>query len=173
MAKILVVDDEAAISQLLECYLTACGHKVTKSRSSLGSLGWLDAAVFDVVVLDVVMGGPMDGLEVCRTLKSDSRTAGTAVLVISALPYAEEDAYAAGADAFISKPFRLDQIKASVKLLAEAGPTNHPARFGSTVRAAIDAYQANFDAFAAEPSLRGKYDLLRVGTKRHLINVQH
>ena len=89
MAKVLVVDDEAAISQLLECYLTACGHKVTKSRSSLGSLGWLDAAVFDVVVLDVVMAGPIDGIEVCRTLKSDSRTAGTAVLVISALPYAD------------------------------------------------------------------------------------
>ena len=44
MANILVVDDEAAMSTLLESYLSACGHQVTAARSALGSLGWLDAA---------------------------------------------------------------------------------------------------------------------------------
>ena len=173
MAKILVVDDEAAISQLLECYLTACGHKVTKCRSTLGSLGWLEASVFDVVILDVVMAGPMDGIEVCRTLKSDSRTSGTAVLVMSALPYAEEDAYAAGADVFLAKPFRLDQIKATIAMLANEGPTNMPARYGSTVRDAIDAYHNSAEAVLVEPTLRGKYDLLRIASKRQHLNIQH
>ena len=118
MANILVVDDEAAISTLLESYLTACGHQVTAARSALGSLGWLDAARFDVVIMDVVMAGPIDGIDVCRTLKSDLKSAGTAVLIISAVPHSDVAAYAAGADAFMAKPFSLEHIRSCVAALA-------------------------------------------------------
>jgi two-component system response regulator ResD len=144
MAKILVVDDEAAISTLLESYLSACGHQVTAARSALGSLGWLDADRFDVVIMDVVMAGPIDGIEVCRTLKSDLKTSGTAVLIISAVPHSDVAAYAAGADAFMAKPFSLEHIRSCVAALAERGPTNPPARSGATVRAAIDSYNGYY-----------------------------
>ena len=144
MANILVVDDEAAISTLLESYLTACGHQVTAARSALGSLGWLDAARFDVVIMDVVMAGPIDGIDVCRTLKSDLKSAGTAVLIISAVPHSDVAAYAAGADAFMAKPFSLEHIRSCVAALAERGPSNVPARAGSTVRAAIDSYNGYY-----------------------------
>jgi DNA-binding response OmpR family regulator len=144
MANLLVVDDEASISTLLESYLTACGHQVTAARSALGSLGWLDAARFDVVIMDVVMAGPIDGIEVCRTLKSDLKTSGTAVLIISALPHSDVAAYAAGADAFMAKPFSLEHIRSCVAALAERGPTNTPARAGATVRAAIDSYNGYY-----------------------------
>ena len=144
MANLLVVDDEAAISTLLESYLTACGHQVTAARSALGSLGWLDAAKFDVVIMDVVMAGPIDGIEVCRTLKSDLKTSGTAVLIISALPQADVAAYAAGADAFMAKPFSLEHLRACVAALAERGPSNTPTRAGATVRAAIDSYNGYY-----------------------------
>ena len=144
MANLLVVDDEASISTLLESYLTACGHQVTAARSALGSLGWLDAARFDVVIMDVVMAGPIDGIEVCRTLKSDVKTSGTAVLIISAVPHSDVAAYAAGADAFMAKPFSLEHIRSCVAALAERGPTNTPARAGATVRAAIDSYNGYY-----------------------------
>ena len=144
MANILVVDDEAAISTLLESYLSACGHQVTAARSALGSLGWLDAARFDVVIMDVVMAGPIDGIEVCRTLKSDLKTSGTAVLVISAVPHSDVAAYAAGADAFMAKPFSLEHIRSCVAALAERGPSNSPARAGATVQEAIDSYNGYY-----------------------------
>ena len=144
MANLLVVDDEASISTLLESYLTACGHQVTAARSALGSLGWLDAVKFDVVIMDVVMAGPIDGIEVCRTLKSDLKTSGTAVLIISAVPHSDVAAYAAGADAFMAKPFSLEHIRSCVAALAERGPTNTPTRAGSTVRAAIDSYNGYY-----------------------------
>ena len=144
MANLLVVDDEASISTLLESYLTACGHQVTAARSALGSLGWLDAAKFDVVIMDVVMAGPIDGIEVCRTLKSDVKTAGTAVLRISAVPHSDVAAYAAGADAFMAKPFSLEHIRSCVAALAERGPCNTPARTGATVRAAIESYNGYY-----------------------------
>ena len=143
MANVLVVDDEAAISQLLECYLGACGYDVTASRSSLGSLGWLDSASFDVVVLDVALNGAMNGIEVCRAVKSDYRMTSTAVLIISALPDIKSQALAAGADAFISKPFRLDNLRELVDALAKEGPKNLPAQSGSTVKAAIESYLFN------------------------------
>jgi CheY-like chemotaxis protein len=140
MANVLVVDDEAAIAQLLEGYLAACGHSVVSARSSLGSLGWLDKEPFDVVVLDIVMEGRMNGLDVCRILKSDPRTAGTAVLVISALEYLGGDALAAGADAFLSKPFGLETIRDAIVDLARTGPTNYPLCAGASVREAIGSY---------------------------------
>ena len=144
MANLLVVDDEASISTLLESYLTACGHQVTAARSALGSLGWLDSARFDVVIMDVVMAGPIDGIEVCRTLKSDLKMSGTAVLIISAVPHSDVAAYAAGADAFMAKPFSLEHIRSCVAALVERGPTNTPARAGATVRAAIDSYNGYY-----------------------------
>ena len=140
MAKVLVVDDEAAIAQMLEGYLAACGHSVVSACSSVGSLGWLDAAPFDVVVLDVVMEGRMNGLDVCRILKSDPRTAGTAVLVMSALDHLGNEAAAAGADAFFAKPFGLEEIRNVVGELAHSGPTNYPICAGASVREAINSY---------------------------------
>jgi DNA-binding response OmpR family regulator len=90
------------------------------------------------------MAGPIDGIEVCRTLKSDVKTSGTAVLIISAVPHSDVAAYAAGADAFMAKPFSLEHIRSCVAALAERGPTNTPARAGATVRAAIDSYNGYY-----------------------------
>jgi CheY-like chemotaxis protein len=143
MANVLVVDDEVAISRLLEAYLGACGHSVTSARSAVGSLGWLDLASFDVVVLDVVMPGPLNGLDVCRVLKSDSHTSKTRVLVISAVPDLEAQAYSVGADAFIPKPFNLDDISSCIGKLAGRKVADLQRTTGSLVRQAIDSYTKN------------------------------
>jgi DNA-binding response OmpR family regulator len=139
MARVLVVDDETAISLLLEYYLGSVGHAVTSARSPLGSLSWLDMEEFDVVVMDVMMPGPMNGLDVCRVLKEDPRTSGTRVLIISGVPDVESRAVAAGADAFLQKPFHLDEIGKFVDTLAEVKPRAGATCPGSLERA-IQAY---------------------------------
>jgi CheY-like chemotaxis protein len=100
---------------------------------------------FDVVVLDVMMPGPMNGLDVCRVLKEDPRTAETRVLVISGVPDMEPKAVAAGADAFLPKPFHLDEIGSFVKALAEVRPRASASSPGS-LRRAIETYQPAIEA---------------------------
>jgi CheY-like chemotaxis protein len=86
MANILIVDDEALIPPMLSDYLSRFGHTVRVARSSLGALGWLDLETFDVAVLDVMMPGPMDGLDVCRMMRSDPQTGRVRILMISGSP---------------------------------------------------------------------------------------
>lgn len=146
MAKILVVDDETAISLLLEYYLGSVGHAVTSARSPLGSLSWLDMEQFDVVVMDVMMPGPMNGLDVCRVLKTDPRTAGTRVLIISGVPDMESRAIAAGADAFLAKPFHLDEIGKFVSTLASVKTRDHATVPGSLRHAIVTYDHSHIDA---------------------------
>jgi CheY-like chemotaxis protein len=119
MANVLVVDDETPIALLLESYLTSMGHSVTSARSSVGGIGWLDLESFDVVVLDVMMPGELDGLDVCTMIKRNPRTSETRVLIISGVPEMDGKARAAGADAFLPKPFSLEEIKTYVAFLAQ------------------------------------------------------
>ena len=114
------------ISSLLNNYLASLGHSITLARSALGSLGWLDREAFDIVVIDVMMPGAMNGLDVCRVLKDDPDTAGTRVLVISGVPDMESQAHNAGADAFLAKPFDLQQIRTCVDSLAKLGRSKVP-----------------------------------------------
>jgi CheY-like chemotaxis protein len=139
MANILVVDDEALIPPMLGDYFSRFGHTVRIARSSLGALGWLDLEKFDVAVLDVMMPGPMDGLDLCQMIRSDPRTRGIRILVISGVPEMSEKAFAAGADEFLSKPFDLLEIKDAVAKLAQTERTAIPVR-GATVRQAIEHY---------------------------------
>lgn len=139
MAKVLIVDDETPIALLLEYYLGSVGHTVTSARSSLGSLSWLDMERFDVAIIDVMMPGPMDGLDVCRVLKGDPKTASTRVLVISGVPGMEPRANSVGADAFLPKPFALDDVSACVDRLASL---SNPRKLnpGPSLRSAIERY---------------------------------
>ena len=139
MASVLIVDDEALIPPLLNDYLGRFGFDVKVARSSLGALGWLDVDFFDVIVLDVMMAGPMDGLDVCRRIRSDRRTSAARVLIISGVPDMEQRALEAGADAFLPKPFDLVDILALVsKLAKEKRP--EVVKPGMNVRDAIEVY---------------------------------
>ncbi|HLG13190.1 MAG TPA: response regulator [Blastocatellia bacterium] len=111
MAKVLVVEDETAIAKLLEHYLGSFGHAVMTVDSGTDSLRWLSVEDFDLVVMDVLIDGPSDGLEVCRMVKGAVGIASPRVLIISGLPGMEDLALAAGADAFLAKPFRLEDVK--------------------------------------------------------------
>ncbi|HKV39293.1 MAG TPA: response regulator, partial [Blastocatellia bacterium] len=134
------VDDEALIPPMLADYLGRYNHSVRMARSSVGALGWLDVESFDVVVLDVMMAGPMDGLDVCRRMRSDPKTAQVRVLIISGVPDMECRAYSAGADAFLPKPFDLVDIMASVSHLVSLRRPGASAKPGFTVRSAIETY---------------------------------
>lgn len=115
--RVLVIDDNADIC----AYATALlGDEYDVMEASDGSEGLKKAVreVPDVVVCDVMMSG-MDGLECCKHLKSDSLTCHIPVILLTAKTLDEHRAegYAYGADAYLTKPFNGNVLKARIKNL--------------------------------------------------------
>lgn len=115
--RVLVIDDNADI----RAYATALlGDEYDVMEVSDGSEGLKKAVreVPDVVVCDVMMSG-MDGLECCKYLKSDSLTCHIPVILLTAKTLDEHRAegYAYGADAYLTKPFNGNVLKARIKNL--------------------------------------------------------
>ena len=104
-ARILVVDDIAANTKLLEVRLTAEYFEVTTASSGAEALDICDRAECDIILLDVMMP-EMDGFEVCRRLKSNPATEHIPVIMITALdqPADRVTGLEAGADDFLTKP---------------------------------------------------------------------
>lgn len=113
--RILVVDDEEDICAILKFNLSREGYEVVTANSAEEALT-LDIASFDLLLLDVMMGG-MSGFELTGKLKTDPKTAGVPVIFITARD-TEDDAVEGldlGADDYISKPFSIREVVSRVK----------------------------------------------------------
>ena len=104
-ARVLVVDDVDANVKLLEARLTADYFEVRTARSGREALEICANERADVLLLDVMMPG-MDGFEVCRRLKAETRTQHIPVIMVAALdqPADRVKGFEAGADDFLTKP---------------------------------------------------------------------
>ena len=120
--RVLVIEDSQVIQRLIEVCLRPAGFEVemrSDGPSGLEAALEMDA---DVIVLDVGLPG-MDGWEVLSHLRSDIRTEETKVLVLTAHAQDQTRARAedSGASAFLTKPFRPDELRRVVNNLA--GPS--------------------------------------------------
>ena len=116
MATVLIADDDARIRLLLRSILRGEGHAVIEAADGDAGLAAVRAHRPAVAILDVQMPGP-SGLEVCRAIRAAPDLAGTAVVIASA-DAAEAHAAAAGAAAFLAKPFSVQRLLATVGDLA-------------------------------------------------------
>ena len=114
---ILVADDNDDVRKLVALVLSRTG-RVLEAADGEGALAVARLRRPDLAVLDVQMPGP-DGIEVCRRLKADPTTAGMPIVILTAdvASDARERALAAGADAFVTKPFRPAELLAFVRRL--------------------------------------------------------
>jgi two-component system, OmpR family, response regulator MprA len=122
--KLLVVDDDPALSRTLRRALTIEGYDVECAEDGGEALQRLAAAHFDAVVLDVAMPR-LDGLAVCRRMRE--RRDLTPVLMLTARDAIGDrvSGLDAGADDYLVKPFALDELNARVRaLLRRAAPEN-------------------------------------------------
>ena len=124
MAKehILVVDDEADIRELVEYNLAKEGYKVAYAATGEEALKKARAGVPDLIILDLMLPG-VDGLEVCRLLKSDARTQRIPIVMLTAKGE-ESDIVAGlelGAADYVTKPFSPRVLVARVRAVLRRG----------------------------------------------------
>ena len=116
--KILVVDDEADIRELVRLNLTREGYEVLDCESGEQALNVSRSKGPDLVVLDLMLPG-IDGLEVCKQLKADPKTARVPIVILTAKGE-EADVVAGlevGADDYVAKPFSGKVLVARVRRL--------------------------------------------------------
>lgn len=125
MARVLVVDDDVTVREVVVSYLRAGGHSVVEAADGLEALRAMRSDPADLVVLDLMMPG-IDGLEVCRRL----RAAGDVPIIMLTALGAEVDRVVgleSGADDYVTKPFSPRELVLRVEaLLRRAGEQAKP-----------------------------------------------
>lgn len=114
--KILIAEDEAFSRKLLEATLEKVGHEVISCQDGEAAIeAYKQDSSLEIAILDWMMPGK-DGLEVCKSIKSDPDNALTYVIILTAKSKAEDIALAleSGADDFVSKPFNVMELNARV-----------------------------------------------------------
>lgn len=114
MDRLLVVDDDPDILDVMEMFLTTSGYSVASTGRGQEVPHMVQTYKPDLIILDYLLSG-MDGTAICKRLKSEKETRHIPVIMFSASPDAEVAAKAAGAEGYVSKPFSvnvlLDEIK--------------------------------------------------------------
>jgi two-component system, OmpR family, alkaline phosphatase synthesis response regulator PhoP len=120
-ALVLVVDDQRDILGLIKLRLEQAGYEVVTATDGERALELVKGLQPNLVVLDVMLP-IIDGREVTRRIRSDARTAGIPVLLVSASVHEHEvqEGLDAGADDYLPKPFTADILRDRVQALLEA-----------------------------------------------------
>jgi CheY-like chemotaxis protein len=118
MAKILIVDDDEQATTLLEKVLAIKGHQATSVNDSAETLQVVNNTTPDLILLDLMMPEP-NGFEVCKMLRADPNFARIPIVIVTAMDDNEskETAYAAGANDYLTKPFRIDALAQAIDSL--------------------------------------------------------
>ena len=111
MARIVVVDDDPDILDIVCISLETMGHEVERAANGSEGVDLVRSSLPDLVLMDLMMPG-MNGYEAAAALKADAATAAIPVLALTAKAMRgdEERAREAGMDAYITKPFRLSHM---------------------------------------------------------------
>ncbi|MCY4746398.1 response regulator [Pelomonas sp. UHG3] len=123
MKKILIVDDHADIRRLIRMTLEFEDYAIEEAGDGESALRMAQTLKPDLVLLDVMMPGTVNGLEVCRRLRADVTATAPRVIMLSARGQASdrEAGLQAGADTYLVKPFSpLQLINCIAQLWAPA-----------------------------------------------------
>ena len=117
MRRVLVVEDEAAIREVIALNLRMAGYDVTEAGSAEAALAAIGgSAPFDVAVLDIMLPG-MNGFSLCENIRRDSDSIG--IIMLSAKSQEDDKirGLSIGADDYMTKPFSVSELLARVDAL--------------------------------------------------------
>lgn len=114
--KILIVEDEKDIVKMLEYNLKKEGFRTLSASDGEDAIGLANREHPDLILLDLMLPG-IDGLEVCKELKKDYKTAKTPIIMLTAKSQESDKVVGLelGADDYITKPFRPRELVARIK----------------------------------------------------------
>jgi DNA-binding response OmpR family regulator len=127
--RILVVEDESAIRELLRLHLSLAGFAVTEAGDGARGLELARTQPFDLIVLDVMLPG-IDGITICRAARVEGSNTRTPMLMVTARDTESDTVIGleSGADDYLAKPFGMRELMARVHaLLRRAARTTEPA----------------------------------------------
>jgi DNA-binding response OmpR family regulator len=118
--RILIVDDDSGIGEMLKTLLEFYGYEVTVTEKPDETESLIAKENIDLVILDMLISG-VNGTDVCARLRKNEPTANIPILMMSALHDAGKKCKKAGANDFIAKPFEMDDLKAKIdQVLSES-----------------------------------------------------
>ena len=117
----LVIEDEADTARYICNGLTEAGHTATLVRDGVGGLHLATTERWDVIILDRMLPGYVDGLSIIATIRNLGKT--TPVLILSALASLDERVRGlrGGGDDYLTKPFAFSELLARVEALTRRG----------------------------------------------------
>ena len=121
--QLLVIEDDPAVRGAVERALRAAKHEVTSASDGQRGLDLATTRAFDALVLDLGLPG-IDGLEVCRRLRTSGIQMPVLVLTARAAIADRVEGLDAGADDYLVKPFALDELLARVRALERRARTD-------------------------------------------------
>ena len=134
VTRVLVVEDDPDIAQLVAHYLEKSGFSVERLANGRDALTSVAAHPPDVLVLDLMLP-EVDGLEICRLVRGNTATAATPIIMLTAR--AEESdrivGLEIGADDYMAKPFSPNELVARVRALVRRAQRSSPAASGRPV----------------------------------------
>jgi DNA-binding response OmpR family regulator len=116
--RVLVVEDDAAIRELLRLHLCLAGFEIVEVADGRTALARAREESFDVIVLDVMLPG-IDGVTLCRSVRTEGANLDTGILMLTALDTESDKVLGleSGADDYITKPFGVRELMARVGVI--------------------------------------------------------
>jgi DNA-binding response OmpR family regulator len=118
--KILVIDDEPEITDIIETFLEAAGYEVKSENSSMVGIERAKAFLPDLVLLDIMMPF-MDGYDICTELKRDEKTKDIPVVFLTGKDARTDEgrSYRVGGVLYIKKPFSCERLLDIVRMVLQ------------------------------------------------------
>ena len=124
--KVLVVDDDSNIGELLHTFFTLKGYQVVLAANGEQALELAECEMPKVILLDINMPG-IDGMETCKRLRADEKTRLIPIIFITAYGASKAEANDVGADDIIYKPFDMRDLSIRLKSVIRVGHITDPA----------------------------------------------
>jgi DNA-binding response OmpR family regulator len=154
VTRILVVEDDRDIAELVVRYLSKAGFAVETRSSGREALSAVNQRPPDLLVLDLMLPH-LDGIEICRAIRGNEKTAGLPIIMLTARGEESERIVGLelGADDYIAKPFS-------------------PSELVARVRALLRRAQRPAPVSANEPSANLAYGPITVDIERHVVSLK-